>query len=155
MYWKQNKQGPTRHRPMAHPVVFRYLSYSTTLSEHAVHRLRRCQAFGRAGTCLFPSVQLDGQWVSDPPTGWPHDHGPTNVRAMVKITMCTTCFAHCTLDTAHFTMNTVYYTLNTSKWALNTLYSKSLLIDQANGENLFLARKQIPALKKRFKTCQR
>ena len=34
------KQGPTRHRPMAHPVVFRYVSYSTTLAEHAVHRLR-------------------------------------------------------------------------------------------------------------------
>ena len=40
------EQGPTRHRPMAHPVVFRYLSYSTTLAEHAVHRLRRCTAFG-------------------------------------------------------------------------------------------------------------
>ena len=36
----QLKQGPTRHRPMAHPVVFRYLSYSTTFAEHAVHRLR-------------------------------------------------------------------------------------------------------------------
>ena len=53
---------------MAHPVVFGYPSYSTTLSEHAVHRLR----------------QLDGQSVSDPLTGWPHDRGPTNVRAMVK-----------------------------------------------------------------------
>ena len=51
------KQGPTRHRPMAHPVVFRYLSYSTTFAEHAVHRLRQCPAFGRAGTCLFSSVQ--------------------------------------------------------------------------------------------------
>ena len=48
------KQGPTRHRPMAHPMVFRYLSYSTTLKEHAVHRLRRCPAF-RLG--LFLSVQ--------------------------------------------------------------------------------------------------
>ena len=51
------KQGPTRHRLMAHPVVFGYLSYSTTLAEHAVHRLRRCTAFGWAGTCLFSSVQ--------------------------------------------------------------------------------------------------
>ena len=76
------KQGPTRHRPMAHPVVFRYLSYFTTLAEHAVHCLRRCPAFGRAGTCLFLSVQLD---VSHLATGWPHDHGPTNVGAMVKI----------------------------------------------------------------------
>ena len=23
--------------------------------------------------------------MSHPPTGWPHDHGPTNVGAMVKI----------------------------------------------------------------------
>ena len=36
------EQGPTRHRPMAHPVVFRYISYFTKLAEHAVHRLRRC-----------------------------------------------------------------------------------------------------------------
>ena len=41
---------------MAHPVVFRYISYSTTLAEHDVHRLRRCPAFGRAKTCLFLSV---------------------------------------------------------------------------------------------------
>ena len=40
-----------------HPVVFKYLSYSTTLAEHAVHRLQRCPAFGRAETCLFSSVQ--------------------------------------------------------------------------------------------------
>ena len=53
----QQKQGPTRHRPMAHPVVFRYVSYSTTLAEHAVHRLRQCPDYGRAGTCLFSSVQ--------------------------------------------------------------------------------------------------
>ena len=38
---KKKKQGPTLHRPMAHPVVLRYLSYSTTLADHAVHRLRR------------------------------------------------------------------------------------------------------------------
>ena len=55
-YW--TKQGPTQHRPMAHPVVLRYLSYSTTLAEHAVHHLRRCLAFGRARTCLFLSVNL-------------------------------------------------------------------------------------------------
>ena len=52
-----SKEGPKRHRPMAHPVVFRYIS---TLAEHAVHRLRRCPAIGRAGTCFFLSVQLDG-----------------------------------------------------------------------------------------------
>ena len=50
------EQGPTRHRPMAHPVVFIYLSYSTSLAEHAIHRLGWCPAFGRAGTCLFLSV---------------------------------------------------------------------------------------------------
>ena len=38
---KKKKQGPTRHRPMAHPVVFRYLSYSTTLAEYAFHRIHR------------------------------------------------------------------------------------------------------------------
>ena len=51
------EQGPTRHRPMAPPVVFRNLSYSTTLAELAIIRLWRCPAFGRAGTCLFLSVQ--------------------------------------------------------------------------------------------------
>ena len=34
-------------------------------------------AFVQSGICLFLSVQLDA-------TGWPHYHGPTNVRAMVK-----------------------------------------------------------------------
>ena len=52
------EQGLTRNRPMANPVVFKYLSYSTTLAEHAVHRLRRCPAFVRARTCLFLSVNL-------------------------------------------------------------------------------------------------
>ena len=69
---------------MAHPIMFRYLSYSTTLAKHAVHRLRQCPAFGRAGTCLFLSVQLDGESVSDILNVWTHDHGPTNVRAMLK-----------------------------------------------------------------------
>ena len=48
-----NKQGPTQHRHMAHPVAFGYSSYSTALAEHAVHCPRRCLAFGRAGTCFF------------------------------------------------------------------------------------------------------
>ena len=38
--WKASytilEQGPTRQRPMAHLVVFRYISYFTTLAEHAV-----------------------------------------------------------------------------------------------------------------------
>ena len=78
------KQGPTQHRPMADPVVLRYLSYSTMLAKHAVHRPWQCPAFGRAGTCLFLSVQLDNQWVSHLLTGWGDDHGPTNVGDMVK-----------------------------------------------------------------------
>ena len=49
------KQGPTRHRPMAHPALLRYLSYSTTLTEHDVHMI------WRAGTFLFLSVQLDSE----------------------------------------------------------------------------------------------
>ena len=57
---------------MAHPVVFRYLSYSTTIAEHAVRRLRRGPAFGRAGICLFLSVQLD---VTGSLLGWHQDHG--------------------------------------------------------------------------------
>ena len=70
---------------MAHPLVFRYISYYTTLAEHAIHRVRRCPAFNQAGTYLFLSVQLDTcQSVSDVLNGWPHDHGPTNVGAMVK-----------------------------------------------------------------------
>ena len=36
------KKGPTRHRPMAHPVMFRSLSNSTMFAENGpVHRLRR------------------------------------------------------------------------------------------------------------------
>ena len=60
---QKQKQGPTQQRPMAHPVVFRYLSYSTTLAEDAVYRLQRCPAFGRAGTCLFLSVNVK-QWLT-------------------------------------------------------------------------------------------
>ena len=38
----------TQYRPMAHPVVFRYLSYSTTFAEYAlVHCLWRCPALFR------------------------------------------------------------------------------------------------------------
>ena len=59
--------------------------YSITLAEHAILCQQRCPAFGQAGTCLFLSGQLDGKWVSHRPRGWPHDHGPFNVKAMVKI----------------------------------------------------------------------
>ena len=69
---------------MSHPVVLIYLSYSTTLAKHAIPCQLRCPTFGQGGTCLFLSVQLDGQWVSDFPTLQPHGHGPTNVRAMIK-----------------------------------------------------------------------
>ena len=66
---------------MTHPVMFRYLSYSITLAEHAAHHLRRCPAFCRDGTCLFLFVQLDAH---HPPNGWTHDLGLTHVGAMVK-----------------------------------------------------------------------
>ena len=33
------------HRPMAHPMVFRYLSYFTTFAERVVNRQRQCPAF--------------------------------------------------------------------------------------------------------------
>ena len=73
--WNEPKQGPTRHTPRAHPVVFRYLSYSTTLAEHAVHRLRP----GHVCSCLFNEMisQSDPEW-------WRDDYGPTNDGAMVN-----------------------------------------------------------------------
>ena len=40
---------------------------------------RPSAGLGHICSCLFNEIQ-----VSDPPTGWPHDHGPTNVGAMVK-----------------------------------------------------------------------
>ena len=67
--------GPTLHRPMAHPVVFRYLSYSTMFAEHDNHQ---------PGWDMFVLVcSLDAPYH---PNGWPHDHGPTNVEAIVKKT---------------------------------------------------------------------
>ena len=66
---------------MAHPLGFRYLSYSTTLAEHAVHRLRQCRPSAGLGHVCS---RLFNEMMSDLPTGWPHDHGPTNVGAMVK-----------------------------------------------------------------------
>ena len=59
-------------------------------AEHVNHCLRRCPAFDWAGACLFSSVQLDDVSTSDPPTWWPHDHGPTNIGAMVKKTRAET-----------------------------------------------------------------
>ena len=46
------QQGPRRQRPMVHLVGFRYLSYSTTLAEHAVHRLHVFNRPGVAGAVL-------------------------------------------------------------------------------------------------------
>ena len=37
-----------------------------------------------AGLGHVCSRLLNEMRVSDHPTGWPHDHGPTNVGAMVK-----------------------------------------------------------------------
>ena len=75
----EEKQGLTRHRPIAHPVVFRYPSYSPMFGEHAIHCLRRCPAFGRAETCLFLSVQWNHQWATLQQGGH-----MTNIGAMVK-----------------------------------------------------------------------
>ena len=97
LFWQvlgtqMKEQGPTQHRPMAQPVVFIYLSYSTTFTENAVHCLRRWFV-------LVCSVR--GQSVSHPPTGWPHDHGPTNVEPMGKRRMETECWVN--------TCNTQWY----------------------------------------------
>ena len=86
---------------MAHPVVVWYFSYSTTFSELCIHHLWRCPAFGRAGTCLFLSLcEMINQ---SPEKKWPHDHGPTNVRAMVKkhfkVVLCT---LKSTFNSEHF-----------------------------------------------------
>ena len=66
------QQGQTWHRPMAHPWVFRYISYSTTLAEHAIHCLRH--------VCSRLFIEIPTTLHS----GWQHYHGPTNVGAMVK-----------------------------------------------------------------------
>ena len=64
------KQGPTRHRPMAHLVVSRYLSFYTSVADHGMHIC----------SCLFSEMSM-----SDGLKRWRHDHGPTNVGAMVNI----------------------------------------------------------------------
>ena len=72
------KQGLTLHRLMAHPVVCRYLSYSTTFAKHAVHCLRRYPAF--AGLCwdMFVLICSVRWWVSKWPSNrvatWPWLH---------------------------------------------------------------------------------
>ena len=82
---------------MAHPVVFRYLSYSTTFAEHDVHCLWQCQAFGRARTCLFLSVC---EILGYPPNGWPHGHGLPTARAMAFFFY----IWHVTCDIWHMTL---------------------------------------------------
>ena len=66
---------------MAHTLVFRYLSYSTTLAEHAV--IAYGGAWPSAGLGHVCS-RLFSEMVTDPLNEWPHDHGATNVWAMVK-----------------------------------------------------------------------
>ena len=73
---------------MANPVVFRYLSYSTTLAEYGFHWFIAVPGL-RPAWDMFVLVCSVNLLLSDPPTGWPHDHGPTNVGAMVKITLVT------------------------------------------------------------------
>jgi hypothetical protein len=68
---KKNKQKPPRHRPMAHHILFRYLSCSTLLEEHAVHcqstvlfvernnnKLCKSSAAGGAGLCALLNREL-------------------------------------------------------------------------------------------------
>ena len=81
---KNLNKGWHSTEPWSTSIVFRYLSYSTMFAEYAVHHLWRCLAFGWAGTCLFLSFNLK-RLVSGDPNGWRDDHGPTNVKAMVKI----------------------------------------------------------------------
>ena len=65
-----HKQGPTLHKPMAHPVVSRYLDYYCSMVVD----------YGRhVCSCLF--IEL----IPHRPKGWRQDHDPTNIRAMVEI----------------------------------------------------------------------
>ena len=46
--------------------------------------IRTSARLGLVSSRLFNEIMSES--VSDPPIGWPHDHGPTNVGAMVKTT---------------------------------------------------------------------
>ena len=71
-YHRKDKKNKGQHGtdPWSTPIVFRYLSYSTELAEHAVHHLRRCLAFGQSWTCLFMSLQLNGYWRPERLATW-------------------------------------------------------------------------------------
>ena len=57
---KKSEQRPSRQRLLAHPLVSRYLSYSTMLSDHCSHV---CLCL------LFETRMSDGLY------GWRHDNG--------------------------------------------------------------------------------
>ena len=105
----KKKQGPTRHRPIAHRILNISDTLYCLLSTYRVYHLLstvysllstvsyfnwsfyyfttlllQLQTLQKLQTCLFLSILLDDYWVSYLPTGWPHDHGTTNIRAMVK-----------------------------------------------------------------------
>ena len=93
------KQGPTRHRTMAHRIlnishtVYCLFILSTIYCLLSIIYCLLCEF-----KCLLlyystPVADLEDMFVlvcsinllvSDLQTGWPHDHGPNNVGAMVK-----------------------------------------------------------------------
>ena len=66
---------------MAHPVVFTYLSYSTTFAEHAFVAYVSAQPSAGLGHVCSRLFNVS---ISHVPNEWPHDHGRINVGAMVK-----------------------------------------------------------------------
>ena len=92
------KEGPTQHRPMAHPVVF-YIFNRPGVAGAVLHTAsfllhnpcRKCHSSPTVVPGLWPGwdrfvLVCSMKWLaSDLRTGWPHVHGPTNVKAMEKI----------------------------------------------------------------------
>ena len=80
-FLEEKKKGTTRHRPMAHPVLFRYLSYSTRFAEYGpVHRLRRCPA-------LFKYLSYSSTFAEYGPV-----HPLRRCPALFRYLPCSTCF---------------------------------------------------------------
>ena len=63
-FTKTRAETAQTYGPPPRHIGFKYLSYSTTIADHAVHRLQLCLAFGQAWTCLFLSVQQDDYSVT-------------------------------------------------------------------------------------------
>ena len=70
----RKKQGPTRHRPMAHKILNNsFCVMRQSWDSHETVMRQSSPLLQALQTCLFLSVQLDDYWVSYVPTGWPHD----------------------------------------------------------------------------------